>query len=479
MENKENKYKRLIKDTLIFAVGGVGSKMILFFLVPLYTNYLSTEEYGIADLIFTASQFIIPFVGVVIHDAVLRFGLSKEEQKEDVLLCGLIVSGVGAIATILITPLLGLYDSIAKWKWYLCIYVIITLFQYIEMFYIKAKEQNKLFAIMSIIQTLTMALSNVLFIVIIPLGVDGYVFANIIGTLTATVGMFIFGKIYRDIRNAKFSGSLLKRMLLFSAPLILNNVSWWAMQSANKIIVELMLGASVLGIYTVATKIPSLINTMISFFQSSWGISSVKEIESSNDSKFYSDIFNAFSFLAFFISIGLILGIKPVMTVYVGGDFVESWIYIPLLLASAAFSAISSYFVSLYSALKKSVNNMITTLISAATNIVVSIVLINYIGLWGAIVGTFVAYFLMAVIRMIDVTRFIKMKLNIGRFVLNSIILITDAVLVSFEIQIYLVSSIALVLFLLVNYKQIKVIAMRTYNSFSETERSIKKIGKG
>ena len=46
------KYKNLAKDTLIFAVGGIGTKMILFFLVPLYTNYLSTDEYGIADLIF-------------------------------------------------------------------------------------------------------------------------------------------------------------------------------------------------------------------------------------------------------------------------------------------------------------------------------------------------------------------------------------------------------------------------------------------
>ena len=41
-----NKFKGLIKDVLIFAIGNIGSKLILFFLVPFYTNYLSKSEYG-------------------------------------------------------------------------------------------------------------------------------------------------------------------------------------------------------------------------------------------------------------------------------------------------------------------------------------------------------------------------------------------------------------------------------------------------
>ena len=217
-----------------------------------------------------------------------------------------------------------------------------------------------------------------------------------------------------------------------------------------------MLGSVALGIFTVATKIPSLINVMISIFQQSWGISSVKEIESSNDSEFYSNVFNTFSFIAFAMGIGLTFIIKPLMTVYVGSDFVEAWRYIPLLLASATFSAISSYFVTMYSALKKSVNNMVTTLIGAITNVVLSLILVYHIGLWGAIIGTFTSYFVMATIRMIDVKRFIKIKTDTVRFVANSVILITETVLVSMEIQIYLVSAIAILLFLIINFKFLK-----------------------
>ena len=72
-----DKYKALFKDTIIFAIGNLGSKMILFFLVPLYTNYLTTEEYGTADLIFTVAQLVVPVVSLTIYDAVIRFGLDK------------------------------------------------------------------------------------------------------------------------------------------------------------------------------------------------------------------------------------------------------------------------------------------------------------------------------------------------------------------------------------------------------------------
>ena len=452
----QNKYKNLIKDTFIFAIGGIGSKLILFFLVPLYTNFLTVEEYGIADLIFTIAQLLIPFVGVVIYDAVMRFGLSKDEKKEDVLLCSLVVCGIGSLVMVVITPLIGLYAPIAKWKWHLCVYVVLTLFLYIEMNYIKASGQNKLYAVMSIVHTLAMALLNILFIVVIPLGVDGYVIANLLSAFITSVGMFLFGQVHIGIGKAKYSGALLKRMLIFSAPLILSNISWWVIFSANKILVEIALGAAVLGLYTVAAKIPSLMNVFISVFQQSWGISTIKEIETSNDSKFYSNIFDVLSFISFILSIGLILIIKPLMTVYVGEAFVESWRYVPLLLASATFSALSSFFASFYSALKKTVNNMVTTFIGAIVSISSCAILINYIGLWGAIIGTFAAYFIMCIIRMVEVSSLIKLRIDIVRFVANSAILIVEAVCVSMEFHIYWVSSIALILFLLVNYRFVK-----------------------
>ena len=174
-----SKYKKLYKDTFIFAIGSFGSKLILFLMVPLYTHFMSDEDYGTADLVFTFSQFIVPILSLVIFDAVIRFGLSKDEKKENVLLVSFIIFGCSIILNILATPLIGLYQTINEWKWYLCIYVIASILNSIEMNYLKAKEKNKVFAILSILHTGLMASMNVLFLVYCHMGVKGYLLAYI------------------------------------------------------------------------------------------------------------------------------------------------------------------------------------------------------------------------------------------------------------------------------------------------------------
>ena len=79
-----SKIKTLLKDTAVFALGSIGSKIIMFFLVPFYSIYLTTEEWGVSDLVFAAAQVAIPIVSVVIFDSVIRFGIFYKERPQDV-----------------------------------------------------------------------------------------------------------------------------------------------------------------------------------------------------------------------------------------------------------------------------------------------------------------------------------------------------------------------------------------------------------
>ena len=403
-----SKYKNLLKDTLLFALGSIGSKLILFVMMPIYTNYLTQSEYGISELVFSVSQLLIPFISLVIFDAVVRFGLSKERCAEDVLLIGLLVFGAGSVLTILITPLIGLYDTLAEWKWYLCAYIIANILVSIEYSYLKATDQNKLYAVVNILQTLILAVLNVVLLVFVKMGVQGYLISMIAASAGAAAVVFLAGKLPAALKKARFRRDLLGQMLAFSAPLILNNVSWWAIHSSDKVMLELMIGSAALGVYTVATKIPSLINVIISIFSQAWNISAVKEVEGSNDTSFYSDVFYVYQFVVFGACIGIVSVVKPFMSIYVGEEFRDAWRYIPLLLLGASMSAIASYFGSLYAAMKKSVNNMLTTLSAALVNIAVNYVMIPKIGIMGAVMGTVAAYLMLAGVRLFDVRKFIE-----------------------------------------------------------------------
>lgn len=240
-------------------------------------------------------------------------------------------------------------------------------------------------------------------------------------------------------------------MICYSTPLILNNISWWIIQSSNKVMVEYLIGATALGIYTVAAKIPALINVIITIFSQAWGISSITEYENSNDMLFYSKVFRFYIVIVCATCIIYISFTKIFMNYYVGVTFYSAWQYVPLLLVSAVFSSISSFYGSLYGALKKSVNNMISTAISAAVSIMISVLLIPILGIWGAVLSTVVAYIVIAIYRLIDVGRFMNITIHWSVFVINCIIVILQAVLVSFDIAGYIVSIIASIAFVVNN----------------------------
>ena len=148
-----NKYKSLVKDTVIFGIGSLGSKVILFFLVPLYTNFLTTEEYGIAELVSTFTQLIVPFSAVVINQALIRFGMKKTEKPEDVVKASFVVLLFSVAITILLAPLVGIYSPLSNWKWYLAMQVIFSNFSEVERSYLKVKGRNEPVRIYEILQT--------------------------------------------------------------------------------------------------------------------------------------------------------------------------------------------------------------------------------------------------------------------------------------------------------------------------------------
>ncbi len=449
-----SKYKTLLKDTLVFAMGSLGSKLILFFLVPLYTNYLSTEEYGISDLVSTFSQLLIPITSLVIGNAVIRFGMKNSEKPEDVAVASFVVLGMATVLMVLITPLLGLYEPIREWRVYLCFQVIFSNFAEIEKTYLKVKNRNRWFSIISIIQTAALAGTNVLLIIVFHFGIRGYLISNIVAAAIGTLIAFFVSNLHHDLRKGKLDISLLKRMVLYSSPLIASNVSWWVVHSSDKIMIEGMITASALGIYTAATKIPSLINVIIAIFNQAWGISSIREIESTSDTGFYKSVFRLFCVVLFGACLFFIMFIKPFMDIYVGDEYKEAWRYTPLLLVAAVFYSVTAFIGSMYSALQQTKHDMWTTVLCATINVVANYFGIKLIGTWGAILGTVTAFFVCSIVRLIDINRLMSFKVPLSYWI-NTFIIICYSIIITLQLRVFIVSILVSVLFIVVNRKEL------------------------
>lgn len=451
----KNKYGELAKNTIIFACASFGAKLIMFFLLPLYTNVLSTSEYGIVELIITTIDLLTPVLTLSITDAILRFGLDKDIPHEKVLKDSFVFLAGVSVIVIILTPLFGLYRPLKGYEWLVTITMIVFMFRSMFTFYLKSIDKNLFFAIDTIVYTLLLAGLNILFLVGLKMGVYGYMLSLILASFLSIVFCVIVGHATRPLFKCVFDKQLLKRMLIYSTPLILNALSWWITHSSDKYMLEYFWSSSEVGIYSAAAKIPALLSVFSSFFTQAWTLSSVKEYDSDRDKSFYSNIFKLFAATLFIAAASIIFITKPFMSVYVGESFESAWKYVPILLVAALFNCFSSFFGSMYVATRRNIGCSISTLVCAITNIILNFILIPRYSIFGAAIATAIAYIVVAVYRMLDCQRTFKFDIQYRKHAFSSVLVILSAGFMIFSNYRFIVSGIVIVLLVIIYRKDI------------------------
>ena len=451
-ENPRGRYYQLISNTFLFALGNFGSKFLVFLLVPLYTHALTTGEYGISEILVTATNLLIPFVSLSIQDATLRFALDKKNNEGEVIKNTVAVLVVGSLVSCLLMPLVRLYRPLADWSGFFVAISIAYMIRNAFSVYIKAIGKSRLFALDSIFYTALLMLSNILFLTVFKWGLQGYFYAILVSSLLSIILLTSGGRIVQSCKSSHINRNLMRDMLKFSLPMILNNVSWWIINSSDKMMIEYFMSAGDSGIYSVAAKMPSLIAAVTNIFNQAWVISSVSEYDTTRDSSFFSNIFNAFNAVIILFAAGIIFIIKPFMQIYVGPSFVSCWQYVPLLLLGSIFQSYATFFGAIYTSAKRNVSVMMTTFLAAGINFVLNIILIKAMGIQGAVIATAVAYLVVFVFRMIDSQKYIKFHINFAQVGISVLILTAQCLVTIADWHPFIISGACIVALLIINY---------------------------
>ena len=87
----QSRETRLLKNTIIYTISNFGSKILTFLIVPLYTFYLTTSEFGIYDTILSIINLLAPLCVLAIHEGLLRWLLKSNEKHEEIIGSGLLL----------------------------------------------------------------------------------------------------------------------------------------------------------------------------------------------------------------------------------------------------------------------------------------------------------------------------------------------------------------------------------------------------
>lgn len=244
-------------------------------------------------------------------------------------------------------------------------------------------------------------------------------FATMLANILCSIFVFLKLKVHQYLSLKAWNRSILNSIWKYSIPLVPNALSWWIINASDRTIVSQFLGVAANGVYSASNKFSAIVITFFSIFNMTWTESASMYIKDNDSSEYFSNIINVT--IKLFTSICLlVIAIMPFAFRFLitGSSFADAYLQIPILMMATLFNIIVSLLGSIYVALKKSNEIAKTSIYSAIINIVINLLLINYIGLFAASISTFVSYFVMSIYRYYDIQKYVRLKIDF-KFILQ------------------------------------------------------------
>lgn len=455
------KYKKLGKNVGLITIGNFASKIMSFFMLPLYTAVLSTAEYGTADLMTTTVNLLSPFFTLLISEAVMRFALDQDVDKGQIFTIGLIVTCGGFIAMCAVSPLVLLSEDMAPYLGYFLAYYFFTCLHLLVSQFVKGIENVAIYSISGVFQTIVFIALNLVFLLGLHLGVTGYMLAMLVGEATTSVLLWIGAGLNGFlVKPASIDKNLFRDMLRYSVPMIPNSISWWISNSSDKYLLTMFVGVGVTGVYSAAQRIPSLFATVSTIFMSAWQISAVEDFGSQESRRFYSNIYKQYSTFNSLVVGVLICGCELLASILFSNDFFNGWVLVPVLLIAFEFSAMSAFLGSIYTSAKRTKMLFVSTMFAAVLNIVLNVMLIPSLGAMGASLATLASYVSIWALRLWDTRKIIRLDIELASDLISYFILAgMSIVMIARVSHRFLIALALLIVMLFVNRRVVMKLA--------------------
>lgn len=447
-----NSYRYLFKNIGFLTISQFTSKILTFLLVPLYTSVLSTGEYGSFDLINTTVNLLVPIVTLNVYDAIIIYTLDKKYDDAQVISVGLKYSFIGFILSLAIAgtiALTGLFSEVRQFWYLIPVMVLLNSLSSNLLCFARGLDKVKETAIAGVFGSVTLISSNIIFLLVMKIGLNGYFLAFILSLLVQIVYLSIVCGLKKYCRF-HVDSSIEQRMVSYSRPLIANSIGWWINNSSDRYVVTLMCGISVNGIYSVGYKIPSILNVFQTIFSQAWTLSAIKDYDSEDKDGFFSNMYCLYECGMVLVCSVLIATSQILARFLYAKDFYDAWIYVPWLTIAIVFGAMSGFLGGVFAAAKDTKLFGQSTVIGALINIVLNVILVYFVGSVGAAIATAISYISIWVIRVKHVKKHIAVQFQMGRDILSYILLFVQTILLYWVQSSLLLYGAELIIFLLI-----------------------------
>lgn len=405
--DRANTSRALFKNTGIIAIGQTSTKIINFFLLPLYTAIFTEEEYGLVDLLTTYSNLLTVLIGLQMSQAIFRFLVTSREDEEKtqsiistIIFASLGIVGIYSLLFMAIQPFVVL-----QYKWYLLGHVVAAIYLQTMSGIARGLGHNGDFAAGNFISAATSLTLNVLVIVVFRLGVGAMLVSYVIGPIIGGTYIFVKNKITKYISVKSASKRDLKVVFRYAVPLVPNELSWSIIHSSDKMVISSFISIAANGIIAVACKFSTIYTTVFSIFNTSWTEQVVLHYKDDGGPEYIAHMFD--KVITFFgsMAVGIIAAMPFAFKILVDSKFSTAYNLVPFYMTAVFFNAIIGMISAIYLIENETKRVAISTMIAAMINLSVDLCLVKLIGIFAAPVSSICGYAFVSFWRLYDINK--------------------------------------------------------------------------
>lgn len=426
-----NRSRYLLKNMSLFTISNIASKLLVFLLVPFYTNVLTESDYGIADVMQATLLLLVPLLSVNAGEAALRYGIEEEEKRGFILKSGMRSVLRSVVLVFLLCLILSFIPVTAGCRVYFIMFAFLyacdSMYEFM-LLYTQGCEKVEIMITGSISCTFITLTANLLFLLVFKMGLYGYLISQMTAYFISSVLMFKMMKGFSLMKSGE-DKSLSKEMTVYGRGMMLYSTASWANNAIDRYFILFLLGTAQNGLYGAAYKIPAILMVFQRIFAQSFQMSATKAYKEEDAGKFFGELYELYNAVMLTGCALILLILRPLAAFMFRKGFFGAWVMVPPLLISVIFGALEGYLGSICLAHKDGKSMGIATGAGAIVNIILNYFGILLFGATGAACATLISYFTMFVIAYILTGKHVRILVDIKRDALGyALIVISGAV---------------------------------------------------
>jgi len=399
-------------------IGEIVPKVIGLFLMPIFTRYLSPEDYGIMSYTESMAVFMYAFAILSLNSYLLRnySEISSEIEKKKfvgnlfvfIISYNVVVMLVFSVGLSIVFKVMEIQVDFFPYMFLALLTNFFNIFSVIPMALYRIQEKVGKFVRLSLMNTLLQIILSLLLIITFDQGILGRYYGILIVSI-------LFAGVYLNLMRKEvifnFNYQQIREALKFSLPLVPASISFLLLDISDRLILEQYVSLNEMGIYSIAYTLGFAVNVVIVGGYKSFETVLFKSVKEENFIHIFYDIKNIFLFFVFSIGLLFLLFSQEILYIMATTDFYKAYMLVPIIVVAAVIKGLYMLYGVLIMVKRKTKMLSMAVVLGALVNIGTNIMFIPTYGIMAAAISTVFGFLTMTIFSHVLVYHYFRLNL--------------------------------------------------------------------